>query len=139
MNSGKTRSLALQTAQNACIRFIFGNIPRIPTANITSYVTHRRLHLGWLSIAARHHQKLAVLAYSVLSSRHLTLTPRQLQDRRPARRLPQDFEYTIPRKSAWNKSFTISAMNIMNSLAITELDIDRLNEFKTWCPAISFA
>ena len=63
MNSDKTRSLALQTAQNACIQFIFGNIPRIPAANITSHLTHRRLHLGWLSIAARHRQKLAVLAY----------------------------------------------------------------------------
>ena len=38
-----------------------------------------------------------------------------------------------PCESAWNKSFAISAMEIMNSLAITEFDIDRLDEFKSWC------
>ena len=70
MNSDKTRSLALQTAQNACIRFIFGNIPRIPSADITSHLTHRRLHLGWLSITARQHLKLAVMAYNVVTKQH---------------------------------------------------------------------
>ena len=50
MNFDKTRTLALQTAQNACVHFIFGNIPYIPTADITTHVTHRRLELGCLSI-----------------------------------------------------------------------------------------
>ena len=70
MISDKTRSHALQTAQNACIRSIFGNITHMTTANITSHLTHRRLHLGWISIAVRHYQKIAVLAYSVISNRH---------------------------------------------------------------------
>ena len=90
MNSDKTRPLALQTAHNACIRFIYGNIPRIPTANITTHLTHRRLHLGWLSIASRHHLKLASLAYSVITkkhppylSTHLQYTPIPPLDRRP--------------------------------------------------------
>ena len=64
-NSDRTWSLAFQTAHNACISFIFGNIPHIPTANITSHLTHRRLHLGWLSIASHHHLKLASFAYSI--------------------------------------------------------------------------
>ena len=140
MNSDKTRLLALQTAQNACIRFIYGNIPHIPTIDITSHLTHRRLHLGWLSITSRQHLKLAGLAYSVLAKQHpsylanhLKLTPIQIQDRRPARRPPQDFEYSNPRTSAWRKSFTISSKKLMNSLAITEFDPCRHSEFKSWC------
>ena len=108
MNSDKTRTRALQTAQNACILFIFGIIPRIPTADITPHLTHRRLHLGWLSIAARHHLKLANLAYSVLSNEHpshlavrLKPTPIHLQDRRPTSQPPQDFEYPVLQKSVW--------------------------------------
>ena len=61
MNFDKTRALSLQTVHNACIRFIFGSIPPIPTANIRSHLTHRRFHLGWLSITGRQHLKLASL------------------------------------------------------------------------------
>ncbi|CAB0039644.1 unnamed protein product, partial [Trichogramma brassicae] len=43
----KKQSLALQRLQNACIRFIYGTIPR--TAHITPY----RLALGWLSAEGR--------------------------------------------------------------------------------------
>ena len=46
MNSDKTQSLASETVHNACIRFIFVNIPHIPMAKITSQLTHHRLHLG---------------------------------------------------------------------------------------------
>ena len=53
MNFDKTP--CLQTAQNACIRFIFANIPRIPTTDITLHFTHHRLHLGWLTITSRYH------------------------------------------------------------------------------------
>ena len=66
-------------------------------------------------------------------------TPRHLQDWRPARRPPQEFEYMVPRTSVWNESFTICAMKIINSLAIrTEFDFDRLNEFKSWCFQLFF-
>ena len=80
MNSDRTRSLALQIAHNACIRFIFGNIPRIPTANIMPHLTHRRLHLGWLSIASRYHLKLAFFAYSVLSKKRPSYLSTHLQN-----------------------------------------------------------
>ena len=124
---------------NACIRFMYGNIPRIPSANITTHLTHRRLHLGWLSIASRHHLKLASLAYSVITkkhppylSTHLQYTSMPPRDRRPTRTPPQDFEYTVPRKAAWENSFTVSAKKLLNSLAITEFDLHRLKKFKFW-------
>ena len=140
MNSDKSRSLALQTAKNACIRFIFGNITHIPMANITSHITHRRSHLSWLSIASHHHLKLASFAYSVLTkkhpsylSTHLNYTPKPLHMRRPKRTPPQEFDYVAPRKAAWENFFTVSAKELPYSLAITEFDVRRLKEFKTWC------
>ena len=139
MNSDKTLSLALQTAYNACIRFI-GIIPRIPTANVTSYLSHCRLHLGWPSIASRDHLKLASLSYFVLTKKHssylsvhLQHTAMPLHDRRPTRTPPQDFEYTVRITAVLENYFTISAKRLLNSLAITEFDVDRLKESKTWC------
>ena len=39
----KSRTLELQTAHNSCIRFIFGNIPFIPTNHVNTRITHDRL------------------------------------------------------------------------------------------------
>ena len=142
MNSGVTRALALQAAYT---RFIFGNIPRIPTTNITSHLTQCRLHLDKLSIVCRHHLKLASLAYSVVTKQHppyllarLKYTPILLYDRRPTRTPRQHFEYTVRRTVPWKKSFTISEKKLLNSHAITEFDVQRLKEFKTWCFQLFF-
>ena len=46
-----TRNLKLQRAQNACIRFVAGNIP------FRAHVTPFRLELEWLSIGIQHHRQ----------------------------------------------------------------------------------
>ena len=133
------QTLALSHFDYASITFMNSDKTQA-LANITSHLTHRRLHLGWLSITGRQHLKLASLAYSVLTKQHppylsarLKYTPIPPSDRRPTRTPPQEFEYAVPRKSAWEKSFTISAKRLLNSLATTEFDVQRLKEFKTWC------
>ena len=78
MNLDKIKALALQTAHNACVRFIFENIPRIPTTNIPTHLTHWRLYLGWLSDTEDHRLKLATLAYSVLTEQYLLCTIKHL-------------------------------------------------------------
>ena len=42
----KSLTLELQTVHNSCIRFIFGSIPFIPTSNVNTYLTHKRLQLS---------------------------------------------------------------------------------------------
>ena len=105
-----------------------------------SHLTHCKLLLVWLSIASRYHQKLAFFAYSILRkkhpsylSTHLQYTPKAIHLRRLTRTPPQDFMYAAPRTGAWENSFTVSAKKLLNSLAITEFDVLRLKEFKTWC------
>ena len=44
----KSRTLELHTAHNSCIRFIFGNIPFIPTSNVNTHLTHKRP--TWLAL-----------------------------------------------------------------------------------------
>ena len=93
MNSEKTRSYK-QLTMPAYASF-YGNISRFPSANITTHLTHRRLHLGWFSIASRHYSKLASLAYSVIIkkhppylSTHLQYTPIPPLHRRPNQNTP---------------------------------------------------
>ena len=42
----KIRTKQLQVAHNASIRFIFGYISYIPTSNVSTHLTHKRLKLG---------------------------------------------------------------------------------------------
>ena len=64
----KRRCKCLQVAHNACIRFITGYVPFIPSQDVKSHVTHCRLKLGWLSLASRRFLQLLVLFYRVAST-----------------------------------------------------------------------
>ncbi|CAB0037068.1 unnamed protein product [Trichogramma brassicae] len=64
------QNLRLQRVQNACVRFVFGSIPR--TAHVTPY----RLALGWLSVCRRRELRIALLALEILRSG----SPPQLRD-----------------------------------------------------------
>ncbi|CAB0042610.1 unnamed protein product [Trichogramma brassicae] len=54
------QNLRLQRVQNACVRFVYGSIPR--TAHITPY----HLALGWLSVRRRREMRIALLALEIL-------------------------------------------------------------------------
>ena len=65
----KTRGTCLQVAHNACIRFITGYVPFIPSRDVKSHVTHCRFKLGWLSLASRRFLKLLDLFYRLASTK----------------------------------------------------------------------
>ena len=135
----KTRTLELQTAHNSCIRFIFGNIPFIPTNHVNTHLTHKRLQLGWLSLASRRHFQLACLIYKTISN----TVPKYLNDRlklrpfsaltaRSVRLPPRIFDYHSARTEAWKSSFSLLGRSLLNSLAVTSFSHERITEFKKW-------
>ena len=64
----KTREKYLQVAHNACVRFVTGYVPFIPSLDVKSHITHCRLRLGWLSLASRWYLQLLVLFYRIVST-----------------------------------------------------------------------
>ena len=139
----KSRTLELQTAHNSCIRFIFGNIPFIPTSNVNTHLTHKRLQLGWLSLTSRRYFQLACLIYKTISNNN----PKYLSDRLTVRQFsaltsrsirlpPRIFDYPSPRTEAWKFSFSILGRSFLNRLAVTSFSHNRTIEFKNWLYSI---
>ena len=62
-----TRGKCLQDAHNACVRFVTGYAPFIPSFDVKSHITHCRLKLGWLSLASRRFLQLLVVFYCIVS------------------------------------------------------------------------
>ena len=130
---------SLQVVHNACIRFIFGNLPFIPSLDINTRITHKRLELGFLSIASRRFLLLACLFYSVVSNQVPVYLFSNLKIRdivqlssRPVRTMPRLFEYKAPRTESWANSFFITGQSLMNKFGVTIFSADRKKEFKTW-------
>ena len=135
----KTRTKQLQVAHNACIRFIFGYIPYIPTSNVSTHLTQKRLELGWLSLTGRRHLQLAMLIYKTIA----TNTPPYLANSVPpldntilssrSLRLPPcPFDFKSPRTKAWKHSFTTYGRSFLCTLVVTVFDPNRPVEFKNW-------
>ena len=89
MDVDLTMGQELQIAHNACVRFVIGSIPFIPTAEITSHVTHSRLKLGWLSLACRTHLQLIAVFYDIQCRKE----PERLFDKI---KLPNQLPFTDP-------------------------------------------
>lgn len=125
------RTLKLQRAQNACVRFVIGNIPR------RAHVTPHRLALGWLSAKRRLEYLLAIQAYNALAKKSPAyLLPRfsvltsDSDIRRSARNPPQHLLYPAPRTEAWKQSFYIQASWLLNNTGVTEFFEPSITAFK---------
>lgn len=139
LDLNNSQQSSLQTAHNASIRFMYGNIPFIPSHDISTRLTHRRLELGWLSLNSRRHLQLACLMFSVVSHKQPSYLYSSLKLRnstqlstRPVRTAPRMFEYKSPRTEAWARSFFIAGQELLNKLGITVYDAHRTKQFKTW-------
>ncbi|CAB0032720.1 unnamed protein product [Trichogramma brassicae] len=111
------QNLRLQRVQNACVRFVYGSIPR--TAHITPY----RLALGWLSVHRRREMRIALLALEILrgGSPSQLRTPFKLladhpEIRTSPRRIRPLVYYNAKRTGALTKSFTHTASRILSTL-----------------------
>ena len=127
-----TRELKLKRALHACIRFIYGNIPR--RAHITPY----RLELGWLSPKSRRDYFTGSLGFNVISH----CSPSYLADKfilinsditiRSSDRLPaRSLFFRTHRTEALKSSFFVLASNLINSLPPTPFSPFFLNSFKS--------
>ncbi|CAB0037066.1 unnamed protein product [Trichogramma brassicae] len=111
------QNLRLQRVQNACVRFVYGSIPR--TAHVTPY----RLALGWLSVRRRREMRIALLALEILrgGSPSQLRTPFKLladhpEIRTSPRRIRPLVYYNAKRTGALTKSFTHTASRILSAL-----------------------
>ncbi|XP_058805912.1 uncharacterized protein LOC131672589 [Phymastichus coffea] len=145
MDLDKTRTHDLQVAQNACVRFVTGFIPFIPTSDVTTHVTYHRLRLHWLTLSSSRHLALARLLYKVVCNNGPTyLTPHIANlnhvtcSRRSLHNIPAAFQLRAPRTEAWKRSLAIRGMDLLNQLAVTDFDLDRLAEFKRWMSELLF-
>ena len=137
MDVDLTKWLNLQIDNNACIRFVIGNIPFMPPREITSHVTELRQKLGWILFASRKRLKLIALLYEIQYRKKLgrlfvkTKSPEDLP-RQLLKFPPAIFEYVAPRTHALDVSFTISSKQLANRLSKTDFDLTRFKELKTW-------
>ncbi|CAB0040082.1 unnamed protein product [Trichogramma brassicae] len=111
------QELRLQRLQNACIRFIYGNIPR------TEHVTPYRLALGWLSVKRRRDQLMVLQARKIIISNtpsclatRFTLLEGQEPARRVTRRLPPRLDYSSANTSTLQRSFSHTTTKLINSI-----------------------
>ena len=126
----KTRGLDLQIAHKACIRFIYGYVPFIPTDDINTHLTELRLKLGWLFLENRRHLQLITLFYKVLCTPELdylrqlfTILENDALVSKPLRLPPWSFDYKSPRTESWNISSTIEGQRLANWLCIVSFYI----------------
>uniref|UniRef100_A0ABD2XDA2 Reverse transcriptase domain-containing protein n=1 Tax=Trichogramma kaykai TaxID=54128 RepID=A0ABD2XDA2_9HYME len=116
----KKQTLALQRLQNACIRFIYGTIPR--TAHVTPY----RLALGWLSAEGRREVINCSLASRIIRNaspgylrkgfRVIGVPTETEEIRQSARRRPPVLYYKAPRTASLDRSFAFSSAIAINNL-----------------------
>ncbi|KAL7288539.1 hypothetical protein TKK_0017282 [Trichogramma kaykai] len=111
------QELRLQRLQNACIRFIYGNIPK--TAHVTPY----RLALGWLSVKRRRDQLMILQARKIIISNtpsclatRFRLLEGQDPTRRVTRQLPPRLDYPSAKTSTLHRSFTHTTTKLINSI-----------------------
>ena len=119
-----TRNKKLQTAQNACIRFVIGNIP------FDAHVTPYRLQLGWLSVQRRREHLTGSLAYKIIATstpdylfNHFCRLNQDVTQRRSKRNSSGVLVYSTPRTTAMQNSFVVQASTILNSLGIVEFNL----------------
>ncbi|CAB0032936.1 unnamed protein product [Trichogramma brassicae] len=115
-----SRLLALQRLQNACIRYIYGTIPR--TAHVTPY----RLALGWLSAEGRREVINCSLASRIIRDaspgylrsgfRVIGVPTETVEIRQSARRRPPVLYYKAPRTASLDHSFAFSSAIAINKL-----------------------
>ncbi len=126
------QNLKLHRLLNACVRYVFGNIPW--HSNVTPY----RLALGWLSVTRRREYLIGALAHRVIKFR----TPVYLFDRltpassrpeiRRSERLASGFFITPrSRTEILRHSFSGSAARVINSLGNVDLENLSTANFKT--------
>ncbi|KAL7296717.1 hypothetical protein TKK_0010131 [Trichogramma kaykai] len=116
----KEQTLALQRLQNACIRFIYGTIPR--TAHVTPY----RLALEWLSAGGRREVINSSLASRIIRDaspgylrkgfRVIGVPTETEEIRQSAQRRPPVLYYKAPRTASLDHSFAFSSAIAINKL-----------------------
>ncbi|CAB0034433.1 unnamed protein product [Trichogramma brassicae] len=114
----KEQTLSLQRLQNACIRFIYGKIPR------TAHVTHYRLALGWLSAGGRREVINCSLASRIIRDVspgylrrgfQIIEVPTETEEiRQSAKRRPPVFYYKAPHNTSLDHSFAFSSAIAIN-------------------------
>ena len=122
----------LETAMNACVRFVVGNIPRL------GHVTPHRLALGWLSAKRRREYAICLQAFKVVAyglphylTEHFNCRLSfDLDLRRSDRHPPQPFEPPPRRTEAFRHSFALEAMDLLNSLYWIDFSPSRIGTFK---------
>ena len=137
----KTRFGKLEVALNACVRFVIGNIPR------RGHVTPHRLALGWLSAARRREYAIGIQAFKIVASAHPPyLTSRfnyrvnvDLDIRRSTRHPLKPFEPPARRTEAFKHSFALEAMELLNSMCISDFSETALPSFKRLLRSTLFA
>lgn len=136
----KTLELKLQTAQNACVRFVCGYIPR------DSHVTPHRLDLGWLSVRRRREYLCCTLAYKIIATGKPTNLASDFSRinvnvirRRSPRNPPEPFIYDTRRTRTAARSFVVQASDLLNSLHVVDFDMEHFDYFKQNTRQILFA
>lgn len=124
----KDRDLKIQRLQNACVRFVFGNIPA------RNHVTPYRFRLKWLSAKHRREYLSSSIAFTSLSHKNpfylierfnkVTNRPYHLKSR------PRTFDWKNARTEAWQNSFTIKCSSLINDLPILDFHPDNITTFK---------
>ena len=117
-----TRTKKLETALNACVRFVVGYIP------FRGHVTPHRLELGWLSAMRRREYFICLQAFNVIANAYPSyLTQRfncrvaiDLDVRRSERNPPTAFAPPTTRTEAYKNAFACMAMSLLNSLRVVE-------------------
>ena len=126
------QNLKLHRLLNACVRYVFGNIPW--TANVTPY----RIALGWLSVCRRREYFIASLAHRVTKYRtpsflaeHLIPVSTLPDIRRSARSGGGYFYEPLVRTDTLRYSFPQCAARVINSLGRLDLENLSAESFKT--------
>ena len=131
-NVDVTRALKLQRAQNACVRFVYGNIGR------REHVTPHRLELGWLSAAYRRDYFLGTLAFRVIAFRYpeflakaFTLINVDINIRTSSRLPPKSLYYPPRRTDTLNCSFVYVASKLLNTIPNLMYNPNNVEQFKS--------
>ena len=126
----KSRIKCLQVSQNACVRFVYGNIP------YASHVTPFRLKLQWLSAESRRQYLTGTLAYKVITKNrpaYLSVSFLQATDtvaRRSARNPPAALLLPTYRTQALASTFFVRATRIINETHTTNFELTAIDQFK---------
>ena len=127
-----TRIKKLETALNACVRFVISSIP------FRGHVTPHRFELGWLSAPRRREYFICLQAFNVLANEHPYYLIKRfdcrvaidLDVRRSQRNSPAAFAPPRTRTEAYKHAFACEAMFLLNSLRVVDFRSTLTQRFK---------